>query len=104
MNDASPATSPESCEAASDRLTIRRLLLLTAGVAVGLTLFAPRFEEGGFADFEQWCAVANAAIIGLALPAPLFCFFARSEIAISARADSLRWRLIWASGCCCRRR
>ena len=72
--NASPATAPESCEVASDRLTIRRLLLLTAGVAVGLTLFAPRFEEGGFADVEQWRAVANAAIIGLALLAPLFCF------------------------------
>jgi hypothetical protein len=57
----------------SDRLTIRRLLLLTAGIAVGLSLFAPQLNEGNLANTEWWRITANAVVIGLALPAPLFC-------------------------------
>ncbi len=58
---------------ALDRLTIRRLLILTAGIAVGLSLFAPHFDESGRSGADAWRELANAVIIGLALPAPLFC-------------------------------
>jgi hypothetical protein len=57
----------------ADRLTIGRLLVLTAGIAVGLTVFAPRFEEDNSADPDVWRGLAQAVAIGLALPAPLFC-------------------------------
>jgi hypothetical protein len=56
-----------------DRLTILRLLLLTAGVAVGLVIFAPRITEAYATDTDQWRGLASAVIIGLGLPAPLFC-------------------------------
>ena len=56
-----------------DRLTILRLLLLTAGVAVGIVFFAPRFTEANTTDAEQWRGLACSVIIGLSLPAPLFC-------------------------------
>jgi hypothetical protein len=73
VHAASAAAPSPSLEEPSDRLTIRRLLILTAGVAVGLALFAPHFSAGDLADAGQWRAVVNAVIIGLALPAPLFC-------------------------------
>ena len=56
-----------------DRLTIRRMLLLMAGIAVGLVVFAPRFGEGEIADVEKWRYTANAIVIGLAIAAPLVC-------------------------------
>lgn len=55
-----------------DRLTIRRLLLLTAGVAIGLAVFSPEADDPW--STEYWRALAHAFITGLALPAPLFAF------------------------------
>lgn len=51
-----------------DRLTIRRLLLLTAGVAVALGAFCPPPNW----DAESWLGIGHSILIGLALPAPLF--------------------------------
>jgi len=56
-----------------DRLTIRRMLLLIAGVALGLVIFAPNFDDGDLQNVEKWRYTANAIIIGMAIPAPLFC-------------------------------
>ncbi len=56
-----------------DRLTILRLLILTAGVAVGIVFFAPGYDGEEAWDNEKWRALATAVLIGLALPAPLFC-------------------------------
>ncbi|NLX95625.1 MAG: hypothetical protein GXY83_05565 [Rhodopirellula sp.] len=53
-----------------DRLTILRLLLLTAGVAVGLGVFLPRSSDPW--DINTVLVVGNALVLGLALPAPLF--------------------------------
>ena len=53
-----------------DRLTIRRLLLLTAGVAIGLAVFSPQADDPW--NIEYWQALAHAFVTGLALPAPLF--------------------------------
>jgi purine-cytosine permease-like protein len=69
------AGSPAPSGVRRDRLTIARLLLLTAGVAVGLGVYAPdvSLPEGSSVDRrERWLGVANAVLIGLALPAPLF--------------------------------
>jgi uncharacterized YccA/Bax inhibitor family protein len=61
-DDAQPRSDPR------DRLTILRLLALTAGVAVGITVFAP--DKPGRA--QDWLDLAHAVIIGLSLPAPFF--------------------------------
>jgi hypothetical protein len=53
-----------------DRLTIRRLLVLTAGVAIGVTVFSPKGEDPS--TVEYWLRMAHAFVAGLALPAPLF--------------------------------
>lgn len=57
-----------------DALTIRRFLLLTAGLALGLGLFAPENQDGGFfkLNLDGTLGLFNAAMLGLALPAPLF--------------------------------
>jgi hypothetical protein len=51
-----------------DALTILRILLLTAGVAVGIKVFIPEDVDG----WTAWRTLFNAAVIGLSLPAPLF--------------------------------
>ncbi|MBI2826640.1 MAG: hypothetical protein HYX69_18360 [Planctomycetia bacterium] len=56
-----------------DTLSIGRLLLLTAGVATGLALFGPVYDSATPINSEWWRYLANAALVGLALPAPLFC-------------------------------
>jgi hypothetical protein len=56
-----------------DRLTIGRLLILTAGVAVGMALFAPRFASGDLKIAQNWRLAAFSVIAGLAISAPLFC-------------------------------
>ena len=77
--DEVPPTAPRgqlaitSGDGQRDRLTILRLLLLTAGVAVGLAVFAPRITATSATDTNQWRGLVNAVIIGLGLPAPLFC-------------------------------
>lgn len=63
----------KSLDERPDRPTIARLLILTAGTAAGLTFFAPPFGQRGPADADDWLALAVAVIIGLTLPAPLFC-------------------------------
>jgi hypothetical protein len=68
-----PADTSAGGAELDDRLTIRRMLLLTAGVAVGLVLFAPTLDQNDLKNAEQWRGVANGVIIGLAMPAPLFC-------------------------------
>ena len=62
---ANPALPPRP--ARRDALTILRILLLTGGVAVGITVFGPERD----AIFREWKLLANAAVIGLSLPAPL---------------------------------
>ena len=52
-----------------DALTIGRILLLMAGVAVSITVFG--------AEREKVLPVVNSAVIGLSLPAPLFVLAAR---------------------------
>lgn len=55
-----------------DRLTIGRLLLITAGVAAGLTLFAPHIEPEKLQSSDSWRGMAFSLIVGLTLPVPLF--------------------------------
>jgi hypothetical protein len=58
--------------AGRDRLTILRLLLLTAGVAVGVTVWGPSAGNFDPLDTEHWRHLWNAVLLGLSLPAPLF--------------------------------
>ncbi len=67
-----PPVPPLSIKEPPDRLTIRRLLLLMVGTAVGLTLFAPRLGPNDLTRTESWREVSFSVIIGLTLPAPLF--------------------------------
>jgi hypothetical protein len=70
-----PAPTPEppsSTDERPDRLTIGRMLLLTAGIALGLALFAPRLAPGDLASADRWRETAFAVIAGLTIPAPLF--------------------------------
>jgi hypothetical protein len=69
----SPPLAAAPGEDPADRLTIGRLLLLTAGVSVGLAVFAPKFGADDLADPGQWRGLAQAVAIGLSMPAPLFC-------------------------------
>jgi hypothetical protein len=55
-----------------DRLTIRRALALTAGMAVGLGVLAPDPN-----DQSVWLGLAHAALAGLSLPAPAMLLFGR---------------------------
>jgi hypothetical protein len=57
-----------------DTLTIGRILLLTAGVAIGLGVFRPAENGGGLFEIniERTTGLYNAVLIGFALPAPLF--------------------------------
>jgi hypothetical protein len=64
---------PSSAKEHVDRLTIRRLMLLTAGVAVGLTIFSPPLKEMNPGSADDWRVLWNALAVGLAAPAPLFC-------------------------------
>jgi len=59
-----------------DALTIRRILLLTAGVATGLKVFGPTADELSRKG-DQWLLLANAVVIGLSLPAPFFLWGAK---------------------------
>jgi hypothetical protein len=75
MSSSPPLELPEgdgSRSPSRDRLTILRVLLLTAGVAAGLSVFAPEKEADSFEKSEWWLMLANAFVIGLSLPAPLF--------------------------------
>jgi hypothetical protein len=52
-------------------------MLLTAGVAVGLTLFCPGLRTNNLTEVQDWRELAFSAIAGLAVPAPLFCLRCR---------------------------
>lgn len=54
-----------------DNLTLRRLLLLVTGLAVGMALFTPETPVEGI-DAEYWWHLWGAIVIGLSMPAPLF--------------------------------
>ncbi len=53
--------------ARSDRLTAGRLMLITAGIAVGLTLFLPAPEKS-FDDGENFRFFLNSVLCGASLP------------------------------------
>jgi hypothetical protein len=54
------------------------MLILTAGVALGLGIFAPSLQDANTIDNANgWLMVINAVLIGLSLPAP--CWTLRAE-------------------------
>jgi hypothetical protein len=61
-----------------DRLTIRRLLILTAGVAISLGTLLPGFDRKELAKVDGWISLSTFFVVGLALPAPLFTLPRRS--------------------------
>ena len=66
-----PGPAPSPAPVRRDGLTILRILMLTGGVAVGIMVFVPD-KHKELQEVEAWRAVANAVVIGLSLPAPLF--------------------------------
>jgi hypothetical protein len=59
--------------ASDDRLTIRRLLTLTAGVALGLVVFVPSGDDiNDVMSVDWWRLVWFAVLAGVALVSPLF--------------------------------
>jgi hypothetical protein len=69
-----------------DRLTIGRLLILTAGVGLGLALCLPRPFD--VQNSEAWRALFTAALLGVSLTGPLF--------ALADRRDTITWGgLFW---------
>jgi hypothetical protein len=66
-----PGTGPPQ---RADRLTIFRLLLLTAGIAVALAFFPPDTE---WTNSAFWRQLWGSILIGLSLPAPLILLFKR---------------------------
>lgn len=58
--------------AGDDRLTTRRLLIITAGVALGLVIFVPRDGDADFASVDWWRQIWFALLAGVALVSPLF--------------------------------
>lgn len=55
-----------------DRLTISRLLVLTAGVAIGLRLLAPPPADIDVRSVDAWRRLASCVLIGLSLPGPIY--------------------------------
>jgi len=55
-----------------DRLTIWKLLWLTAGVGVGLTCFCEPFKDFQWNDTDDWRILGNGILSGLSLSALLF--------------------------------
>ncbi len=73
LGETSETTMPANSASAPvtpDKLTIARLLILTAGVAAGLRLFA--LDVASLDTFDAWRTVASAVLAGLSLPGPLF--------------------------------
>jgi Mn2+/Fe2+ NRAMP family transporter len=58
-------------EPGRDRLTIARLMVLTAGVAIGLTLFREN-KSIDLASVDWWRATVTAALIGCSLPGAFY--------------------------------
>ena len=74
-----------------DKLTILRLLLLTAGVAVGLRMFQwqlRRWDPSSDADWWRWMAAAILA--GCSLPGPLFAI-ARRRSGARLKTGGILW-------------
>jgi hypothetical protein len=71
--DTSKTTSQDAEQPAAprDRLTIGRVMVLTAGVAIGLTVFRER-KSLNPADIDWWRETATAVLIGLSLPGVLY--------------------------------
>jgi hypothetical protein len=65
--------------APGDQLTIARLMVLTAGVAVGLGCFAPRLDEFDYREVEKWRGLASALLIGVSLPGVFYNLRRRSR-------------------------
>ncbi|MBX9792046.1 MAG: hypothetical protein K2Y37_24240 [Pirellulales bacterium] len=59
-----------------DRLTIFRLLAITAGIAVGLVVYSPNVDPGNKSpyDVEYFRSLVAASLIGACLPAGFFAF------------------------------
>ena len=62
--------------ATADRLTIFRMLVITAGIAVGLVVFSPEVDPNDKAPYniDYFRALAVAPLIGACLPAGFFAF------------------------------
>jgi hypothetical protein len=78
-----------------DRLTIRRSLILTAGIAAGLAIGVPRPFD--LKAIDSWRALLTAVLMGVSLVGPLFALaHCRAGIApLSSRAGCARRRLDW---------
>jgi len=63
--------SPISRSPRRDALTILRIMLLTGGVLVGMEVFGPKRDDN-WKEWTAWRQLANAVVVGLSLPAPLF--------------------------------
>ena len=55
-----------------DRLTIWKLLLLTAGFGVGLSCFQAPLDQFNWKASEDWRVLSNGILCGLSLPAIAF--------------------------------
>lgn len=78
-HDASPADLPANATAAgtawaTDRLTVFRMLAITAGIAIGLVVFSPKIDPADKSpyDVDYFRNLAAAPIIGACLPAGFF--------------------------------
>jgi len=79
-----------------DRLTISRLLILTAGVGVGLAICMPRPVDLRSAD--SWRSLLTAVLMGISLTGPLFAVLDRGTgiLPVSSRAGCpCHQRLDW---------
>jgi hypothetical protein len=70
----------------TDRLTIRRMLILIAGIGAGLAIGTPQpFEPG---NLDHWRGLLTVIVMGLSLTGPVFIF--------ADRRTPLRWGgLFW---------
>jgi hypothetical protein len=66
-------------EPAVDQLTIARLMVLTAGIGVGLAVFAPPYESFDAMDSEHWRKLATSVLIGVSLPGVFYNVRRRSR-------------------------
>jgi hypothetical protein len=71
--DAAPATTRDG----ADRFTLARMMLLVAGITVGLVIFGPQPEEFDSKDHEWWRGLATAVLIGAAIPGPIMVLRSR---------------------------
>jgi hypothetical protein len=71
-----------------NRLTVFRVILLAIGAAVGIGVFVPELKPGESRN-GMWLLWANAAVIGLSLPAPFFILAFRRTTATEVGAGGL---------------